>query len=71
MNPIIIREEYFPFLVENGFDDTGIIQWVDFGTHTKVRLKPKKYTCKDCVYYLTCSHPLRDIQICEHFDDKV
>jgi len=35
----IIREEHFPYLVENGFDKTGILLWVDFGKYWKVILK--------------------------------
>ena len=35
----IVREEYFPYLVSNGFDKTGIVVWVDYGTYFKVFLK--------------------------------
>lgn len=34
----IIREEYFPFLVENGFDSLGILLWIDYGHYFKVQL---------------------------------
>jgi hypothetical protein len=37
----VIREEYFPYLVENGFDDLGILLWVDYGKYWKVILKSK------------------------------
>lgn len=35
----IVREEYFPDLVLNGFDKLGIVLWVDYGTYFKVCLK--------------------------------
>ena len=35
----IIREEYFPYLVENGFDSIGIVLWVDYGSYFKIHLK--------------------------------
>jgi hypothetical protein len=35
----IIRQEYFPYLVENGFDTLGIILWLDYGHYFKVILK--------------------------------
>lgn len=37
--PKIIREEYFPYLVENGLDETGIVLWIDYGTYFKIQLK--------------------------------
>lgn len=37
--PKIIREEYFPFLVENGLDETGIVLWIDFGSYFLITLK--------------------------------
>jgi len=36
---IVIREEFFPYLIENGFDDIGIIIWVDYGKYFKIHLK--------------------------------
>jgi hypothetical protein len=38
----VIREEFFPYLFINGWSETGIIQWVDFGPYFKVQLKPTK-----------------------------
>lgn len=35
----IIREEYFPYLVINGFDKTGICVWVNYGKYWKFMLK--------------------------------
>jgi len=35
----IIREEYFHYLVENGFDKSGMVLWVDFGHYCKVIMK--------------------------------
>lgn len=35
----IIREEYFPYLVENGLDELGILVWIDYGIYFKVHLK--------------------------------
>lgn len=35
----IVREEYFPYLVINGFDELGIVIWVDYGKYFKVYLK--------------------------------
>lgn len=35
----IVREEYFPYLVINGFDSIGIVIWVDYGKYFKVFLK--------------------------------
>ena len=35
----IIKEEYFPYLVENGFDELGIVLWIDFGNYFMVTLK--------------------------------
>lgn len=35
----IVREEYFPYLVSNGFDKLGIVIWVDYGKYFKVFLK--------------------------------
>jgi hypothetical protein len=35
----IIREEYFPYLVENNLDKTGVVLWVDYGTYFKIILK--------------------------------
>jgi len=39
MNAKIIREEYFPFLVENGVDSLGILLWIDYGHYWTVQLK--------------------------------
>lgn len=39
LQPKIVREEYFPFLVENGFDSLGILYWIDYGYYFKVQLK--------------------------------
>lgn len=39
----IVREEYFPYLVINGFDELGILVWVDFGTHWRVMFKSDYY----------------------------
>lgn len=35
----IIREEYFPYLVENGYDSLGVLLWIDYGHYWKVQLK--------------------------------
>jgi len=35
----IVREEYFPYLVINGFDKLGIVIWADYGKYFKVYLK--------------------------------
>ncbi len=47
----IIREEFFPYLVQNGFDSIGIVFWLDFGHYFKVQLKSeyektKRYNSK-------------------------
>lgn len=39
----IVREEYFPYLVINGFDSLGIVIWIDYGHYFKVCLK-NEYT---------------------------
>ncbi len=36
---IKIREEYFPFLVLNGWSKSGLLIWVDYGKFFKVMLK--------------------------------
>jgi regulation of enolase protein 1 (concanavalin A-like superfamily) len=41
----IIREEFFPFLVTNGFDQLGILLWVDNGNYIKVILKSNFNPC--------------------------
>jgi len=39
LKPEIIREEYFPALVENGFDSLGIVLWLCYGHYFKVVMK--------------------------------
>ena len=39
LQPKTIREEYFPYLVLNGFDSIGILLWLDYGNFCKVQLK--------------------------------
>lgn len=35
----IVREEYFPFLVLNGWSKSGLVVWIDYGNYFKVDLK--------------------------------
>jgi hypothetical protein len=42
-NGIITRVEKYPFLVLNGFDETGEVIWVDYGKYFKVYIKSEYY----------------------------
>ncbi len=43
LQPKIIREEYFPFLVINGYSVNGIVQWLDYGHYFKIKIKDEEY----------------------------